>query len=113
MLTKKEQLRWNKPKKKKRSKRITTDEELDYLRWFKEQKFRCFVCGSPNTESHHIKERSSDKKNHYELLPLCWEHHHGSVLSPHGTPHTWRNNFTMEEQREFSKQLRREYVTKY
>lgn len=100
MLTKKEQLRHNKTKKPKRvSKNKPTVEEQQYLNWLQSQvHYRCFVCAGFWEDWHHVKNRSTDKKNHKRLIPLCKKHHVGNELSPHGTPKLWRETFTMEEQ---------------
>ena len=71
MFDKSEQLKWDKSITKKVHKRIATDDEVEYLNWMKSRNERCFVCGSSNTELHHIKHKSTDQKNHYEVLPLC------------------------------------------
>ena len=84
--------------------------DLDYLKWAKQQPLECFVCGNNQTQLHHIKKNSTDKKNHKELLPLCVEHHLGNVLSPHGTPSKFRETYTMEVQRQSAKDLYLQYV---
>ena len=130
-LTKESQLYKNKPKKekvpfgrrpskgnfgkkrsalnKKSKKHLATPKERSYLTWFKKQKFSCIVCGSYETESHHIKEHSSDKKNHFELLPLCREHHTGKNLSPHGTSRLFKKYYPMEKQRKMSKKYYKQF----
>ena len=82
----------NKPK-------ITADEKL-YLEWLQEQSEPCFHCGSyKSIEWHHIKEYSTDKKDHAALIPLCTQHHTGTRMSPHGTPKQFRERYPMEVQR--------------
>jgi len=50
---------------------------------------QCAICGRGGTlEAHHLISRGhkafkDDPKNG---LLLCWTHHHGSKLSPHGSP---------------------------
>jgi len=107
MYSKEEQLKWNKPKKVKKSKRITNDDELKYLNWAKQQMIPCFVCGSYDTQLHHIKERSSDVKNHYEIIPLCIQHHLGNEMSPHGTSRKFREMYPIAGQREYAKKIKR------
>ena len=95
---------------KKSKKSLATDEDRKYLQWFKEQGFSCMICGSLETESHHVKEFSSDKKNHKELLPLCREHHTGKKLSPHGTSRLFRKHYPIEKQREIASGYYKEYL---
>lgn len=87
---------------KKSKKNLATNEDKKYLQWFKEQGFSCLICGNYETESHHVKEFSSDKKNHKELLPLCLEHHRRGTPSPHKTPRLWRKHYPIEKQRELA-----------
>lgn len=98
--SKAEQLKHNKkPKAKKVSKSKPTPLEQKYLTWLQSQyHYRCFVCGGYWSDWHHIKFKSTDKKIHTKLLPLCKKHHTGNELSPHGTPKKWRETYTMEEQ---------------
>ena len=107
MYTKSDQLKKNKtPKVKKVSKNKPTPHEQKYLSWTQNQAhYRCFVCGGYREEWHHIKFKSTDKKNHTMLIPLCKEHHHGKILSPHGTPRKWRETFTMKEQNEAGREF--------
>ncbi len=102
MYSKADQLKKNKTKKdSKVSKNKPTPLEQKYLTWLQNQRhYRCFVCGGYWDEWHHIKFKSTDKKNHTMLIPLCREHYHGKILSPHGTPKKWRETFTMKEQNE-------------
>ena len=68
----------------------------------------CFCCGEYGSiELHHIKECSSDKKIHSEVLPLCGDkcHRLGTELSAHGTPRKFREVFPLEVQRNFAKML--------
>ena len=98
MYTKEEQLKQNKsPKVKKISKNKPTPHEQSYLSWLQEQEFECVLCNTKeNIEMHHVKLKSTDKKNHKRLIPLCVQHHHGKGLSPHGTPIKWRRHMSME-----------------
>ncbi len=90
-------------------KRITTDDEKAYLNWYKEIYQVCFICGKFATDRHHIKLRSTDKKNHKRLLPLCREHHMGSEFSPHGTPKLWRQKISIDKQNEFADNMYKNY----
>ena len=92
MLSKKDQLYKNKAPK-------ITQHERSYLEWLQHLYVGCFHCGGHNMiEWHHIKERSTDKKNHTALLPLCKECHTGNKFSPHGTPRKWREVYPIEVQ---------------
>jgi len=92
-LTKAEQTLWNKKIK-------ITKEEKTYLDWFAHQSLGCIVCGSHfMIEGHHVKERSTDRKNHFQLIPLCAEHHTGNKISPHGAKRAFFNMFPIEAQR--------------
>ena len=81
---------------------------LNYLHEIKQPV--CFVCSiSLGIQIHHIKENSSDYRDDTKVIPLCFEHHHGTELSPHGNPKAWRYSFTMEEQLESAEKLYTEY----
>lgn len=97
--------KWN----NKGYKRITTDDELKYLNWLKRQNIGCLVCNSKDTEIHHIKERSTDKKNHYEVLILCKKHHTGREISPHGNKKEFFRQYPIEYQKTIAKHLLEAY----
>lgn len=93
ILTKAEQTSWNK-------KTGITKEEKTYLEWFAQQSLSCIVCGTHfMIQGHHVKERSTDRKNHFQLIPLCSEHHTGNKISPHGAKKAFFNMFPIEAQR--------------
>ena len=93
------------PKYSTKNKPKINDEEQEYLTWFKQQDFPCFVCGTMCwIEGHHIKENSTDAKEHTSILGLCHKHHHGQELSPHGTPKKFRQKFPVAVQRVQAKQ---------
>lgn len=93
MLTKKEQTKWNKAPS-------ITKEEKQYLNWFASKDLSCIVCGTySNVQGHHIKERSTDRKNHKQLIPLCIDHHTGNKISPHGAKKAFFDMFPIEAQR--------------
>lgn len=99
MLTKKQQLYKNKEPK-------ITKIEKEYLNWLQMQNLKCVLCDSSNNiEMHHVKFKSTDKKNHKRLIPLCIEHHKGNVLSPHGTSKKWRLHISMELQNKIADEL--------
>ena len=126
MFTKNEQLKKDKVKKvstfgkkksclKKRSaKNQISKDEKDYLDWLQNQSYGCFVCGQQNgIEWHHVKKFSSDKKNHFRLIPLCFMHHRiSNELSAHGTPKLWRETYTYEEQLQFAATIHLNYLNK-
>ena len=105
--TKEMQLKQNKsPKVKKVSKNKPTSHEQSYLNWLQEQTHKCILCDTAeNIEMHHVKLKSTDKKNHKRLIPLCNQHHKGKVLSPHGTPVKWRQHVPMEAQNKIADEL--------
>ena len=121
MYTKEEQLKKVKKKKvstfgrknilKKKSQNLSKDEK-DYLDWLQNQSYVCFVCGQQNgIEWHHVKKFSSDKKNHFRLIPLCFMHHRiSNELSAHGTPRKFREAFTYEEQLFYAAKIHLEYL---
>jgi len=101
---------------KKRSKtNIISAEEREFMKWLHSEanydRYPCFVCGKikhdDKIEWHHVKEYSSDKKNHKRLIPLCGVEHHrlGQELSPHGTPKKWRETYSMQEQMDFAERV--------
>jgi len=79
--------------------------------------YPCYVCGKfkPNDRIgwHHVKEFSSDKKNHKRQIPLCDNEHHrlGGELSPHGTPKKWRATYSMEEQNRYADSIWNDFIT--
>lgn len=123
MLTKKEQLTWNKPNKskygfgtkkyhlkKKSEKNLASDEDKEYLNFLKSLKLPCFVCGGYADNLHHVKLKSTDKKNHKIVIPLCSNHHTGFEFSPHGTPVSWRKSYPIEMQNLYADRLYKKYL---
>lgn len=102
--------------KKKSKKNLLTKEEQDYLTWLQgRENSVCFVCGKRNfnddLEWHHVKNSSSDKKNHFRLIPLCGsKHHRNGELSPHGGARKFRETFTYEEQLFYAAKIHLEYL---
>lgn len=104
MYSKEQQLYKNKKPK-------ITQHEKDYLAWLQTQKFHCFVChATTNIEMHHVKFKSTDKKNHKRLIPLCKFHHTGNIFSVHGTPTQWREAYTLEEQNNYADKIYAKYI---
>lgn len=128
MFSKQEQLKKDKVKKvstfgkkksclkKKSKKSLLTKEEQDYLTWLQSRENSvCFVCGKRNfnddIEWHHVKKSSSDKKNHFRLIPLCGHlHHRNGDLSPHGNAKRWRETFSLEVQLTYAVEIHLEYI---
>jgi len=100
--------------KKRSVKNQINKDEKDYLDWLQNQYYGCFVCGQQNgIEWHHVKKFSSDKKNHFRLIPLCGvEHHRLGKLSPHGSPKFWRETYTYEEQLLYAASIHLNYLNK-
>lgn len=101
-----------KPKYSSKNDSSLTVEERDFLDYLPTTDYVCFVCGQRNgIEWHHVKEFSTDKKNHFRLIPLCGVEHHrlGTVLSAHGTPKKWRETFSMELQNSFADKIYEKY----
>lgn len=102
--------------KKKSKKSLLTKEEQDYLTWLQSRENSvCFVCGKRNfnddLEWHHVKNSSSDKKNHFRLIPLCGHlHHRNGDLSPHGNAKRWRETFSLEMQLIYAAEIHLEYL---
>ena len=113
MLLKKDQLKKVRQTKKPSMKNKTkiTEDEKDYLSWLQTFHSSCFICGEiRNIEYHHVKYKSTDKKNHRRLIPLCNEHHQGNKLSPHGTPKLWRGMISMEKQEDMAESIYQLYL---
>ena len=74
--------------------------ETKYTKWFHEvHQPPCFVCGTKlGIEFHHVKKHSTDERIDSIGMPLCWEHHHGTEFSPHGTPVRFRERYPMRVQ---------------
>ena len=102
--------------KKKSKKSLLTKEEQDYLTWLQgRENSVCFVCGKRNfnddLEWHHVKNSSSDKKNHFRLIPLCGHlHHRNGDLSPHGNAKRWRETFSLQVQLIYAAEIHLEYL---
>ena len=110
MLSKKFNHKRLRPKASSKNKPKINQQERDYLQWFNKQNFSCLICNTKaGVEGHHVKRDSLDKKNHKRIIPLCRVHHHGTVLSPHGTPVLFRRHYEME----FQYRLADGYYAKY
>jgi hypothetical protein len=103
--------------KKKSKKNLLTKEEQDYLTWLHNRENSvCFVCSKrrlfdDDLEWHHVKNSSSDKKNHFMLIPLCGHlHHRNGDLSPHGNAKRWRETFSLEVQLSYAAEIHLEYI---
>lgn len=85
--------------------------EPKYTKWLHDvKKPPCFVCGIHlGIQMHHVKKDSADERIDSKQIPLCFEHHHGLELSPHGTATAWRYTFPMWEQEEAASKLYKEY----
>jgi len=114
MLSKKVTHKRLRDKPSSKNKKTITQEDKDYLEFQKENSdLVCFICGKQNgIEIHHIKECSSDKKNHRHILPLCGVECHrlGTELSVHGTPIKFRAKYSKEEQVEYADRLYERYL---
>lgn len=86
--------------------------DREYLNWVHLQGYGCLICGTHNQiEWHHIKEYSSDKKNHRELLPLCAYHHRlGTDISAHSNAKAFKAKFPMDLQREIAKKIYEQFL---
>jgi len=128
-ISKEQQLKHNKKPKektfgkkkysiKKRSvKNALTIEEKKYLEYLNSirNEVKCFACGENNPndsiEWHHVKNRSSDKKNHLRLIPLCGrEHHRNGDISPHGNAKKWREIFDYSTQLIYAAGIHLRYI---
>lgn len=101
------------PKPSSKNKSRISNEDKKYLEWLQHQVYECFVCGEFNgIEWHHVKENSSDRKNHKRLIPLCGEkcHRNGSELSAHGTPKKFREKFSMRVQNGYADEIYKDYL---
>lgn len=58
-----------KPRKKSKTK-----SEKDHLNLVASQP--CMVCNNQNINVHHIRE-SGEPRNHFKVIPLCYDHHQG------------------------------------
>jgi hypothetical protein len=47
-------------------------------RWSKLADLGCIICGSPPS-IHHCETGMGRRKDHDRVLPLCYEHHQGSM----------------------------------
>ena len=102
-----------KPKYSGKNKPKITNEDKEYLAWLQLQDYNCFCCGKQNgIEYHHVKENSSDRKDHTLLIPLCGVECHrlGQTLSAHGTPKKWREVFPIHKQKLAAAKIYADYL---
>jgi hypothetical protein len=61
--------------------------------WFdKLREHGCIVCGRKPVSIHHCFTGGGGRKDHDNVIPLCWYHHqNGSELEP--SIHPWRARF--------------------
>ena len=115
MLTKKAQTKSNrlKPKASMKNKCKINDEDKRYLEYLQHQILGCMVCKtSLGVEYHHVKEHSTDRKDHKRLIPLCYYHHRTSNdLSAHGTPKKFKKLYSMEAQYELADSIYNRYLS--
>ena len=85
--------------------------DLAYLSWLHNvEQPCCMVCNiQVGINMHHVKENSTDYRDDSKIIPLCYSHHLGNELSPHGTPSVFRKIYPMEQQLEFANELFRRY----
>ena len=84
------------------NKKVATKLEKEHLS--KVASLGCLICGSPAI-CHHIRNRGDGKgnigigkrANHYEVIPLCPDHHVGS-FSIHNTKRQFEDAYGTEEQ---------------
>jgi len=85
---------------KKKSK---TKAEKEYLN--KVSNFGCVICkkfyGVEDplpANCHHIRSNvgMGQKSSHYDVIPLCWEHHQGND-GFHSAPRTWQEKYDTDE----------------
>jgi len=112
MLSKKVTHKRLRPKPSSKNKKTITAEDKEYLEWLQHQDFSCLVCGSNTViEMHHIKEHSTDKKDHKKLIPLCMMcHRYDTELSAHGTPKKFKEVYPMVEQIKLADKIYAEYL---
>lgn len=85
--------------------------DKSYLEWLHNSLIPCFVCGSQQRlEAHHVKRDSSDKRDDDKVLMLCYNHHHGLELSPHGTPNEFRDIYPIQYQLKIAKLQYKRYL---
>ena len=100
------------PKPNMKNKKNITKEDKEYLSYLQTLENNCFACGQRNKiEWHHVKQYSTDKKNHNRLIPLCGEecHRNGQTLSAHGTPKKFRESFPIEKQESYADRIYTKY----
>ena len=105
---------YSKAQQTKRGTRLRDDENIKEPKYLKflhvELQPECFICkGMNGIEMHHIKRNSTDKRIDRQVIPLCYNHHHGSDLSPHGTPKKFRETYSIEIQKEYAEKIYRKY----
>lgn len=108
MLTKKQQLKYNKPKKD-----LTEAEKTKYFTWIKENK-TCVVC-EKYPGIHHITNKSikGARRLHTRVVPLCFLCHSAQsvCLSVHGaTDDFYEKVRSLEQLLEDSKKMYEEYL---
>lgn len=102
-----------KPKVSQKNKPKITQDEKEYLNWLDQMRgsIPCVICNTfKNIEYHHVKNRSTDKKDHKRLIALCMDHHRYNKLSPHNGPRLFRSTYPVEVQNKIADELYQRYL---
>lgn len=108
MLTKEQQLKFNKT-----SKDLTEKEKTKYFTWIKQNK-TCLVCGA-FPEIHHLTNKSikGARRLHSRVVPLCFNHHSAQspVLSIHGNTNMFYDEvISLDKLLKISEDIYKEYL---
>jgi len=97
---------------------MITKDEKKYFEWLKSQYIPCIVCSALEVETksmiefHHIKEFSSDRKNHKEVIPLCADHHKYNLeISAHSNKKAFFEMFPMESQKKIAEKIHNQFLS--
>lgn len=96
--------------------------EQQFMDWLHtEEQFKyyaCVICGriecyEDSIDWHHIKQASSDKKDHKKQIPVCHNRCHilGKEFSIHGTPVKFREKFSWKVQNEIADEIFSRFIS--
>lgn len=92
----------------KKEKEVLKDNQ--YLNELKTMTLNCIVCGSSDTELHHVYSvLHGIKRSDRRVIALCTDHHRGEKCSPHGGRKAFSELFSLGEQIEIADYLYKKY----
>jgi len=77
---------------------MTATTRLQREKWMRIGEIGCIICHSP-CEIHHCFTGAGGRKNHDQVLPLCWLHHRSPQAGIHGMGRkAWQRIYGTEQE---------------